>query len=111
MVSKSLKFGPKWQFLCFKPVLSAIFVNIATVKFKPMPKFYLSAILQKYQSKEISEKQFSLLGSRRGQNSPLMHVPTYYFVKIRSDERFVKFKITQCFKEMLVSIFFTTKEA
>ena len=26
MVSKSLKFGPKWQFLCFKPILSAFFL-------------------------------------------------------------------------------------
>ena len=28
----SLKFGPKWQFLYFKPILAAIFVTIATVK-------------------------------------------------------------------------------
>ena len=28
------KFGPKWQFLCSKPILSAIFVTIAMVKFK-----------------------------------------------------------------------------
>ena len=27
-------FGPKWQILCLKPILSAIFVTIATVKFK-----------------------------------------------------------------------------
>ena len=31
---KSLKFGPKWQFLYFKPNLSSIFVTIPTVKFK-----------------------------------------------------------------------------
>ena len=31
---EGLKFGPKWQFLCFKPILLAIFVTIATVKFK-----------------------------------------------------------------------------
>ena len=31
---KSLKFGPKWQYLYFKPILSAIFVTIATVKLK-----------------------------------------------------------------------------
>ena len=29
-VSKSLKFGLKWQFLYFKPILSAILVSIAT---------------------------------------------------------------------------------
>ena len=33
-VSKSLKFGPKWQFLYFKPTLLAIFVTIAMVKLK-----------------------------------------------------------------------------
>ena len=30
----------------FMPILSAIFVAIATIKFKTMPKFYTSAILQ-----------------------------------------------------------------
>ena len=34
MVSKSLKFGLKWQFLYFKPILSAILVTIATGKSK-----------------------------------------------------------------------------
>ena len=33
-VSKSLKFGLKWQFLYFKPILSAILVTIATGKSK-----------------------------------------------------------------------------
>ena len=33
-VSKSLKFGQKWQFLYLMPILSAIFVTIAKVKFK-----------------------------------------------------------------------------
>ena len=33
-VSKSLKFGQKWQFRYFMPILSVIFVTIATVKFK-----------------------------------------------------------------------------
>ena len=33
-VSKSLKFGLKWQFLYFKPILSAILVTIATGKVK-----------------------------------------------------------------------------
>ena len=33
-VSKSLKFGLKWQFLFFKPILSAILVTIATGKSK-----------------------------------------------------------------------------
>ena len=34
LVSKSLKFGLKWQFLYFKPILSAILVTIATGKSK-----------------------------------------------------------------------------
>ena len=33
-VSKSLKFGLKWEFLYFKPILSAILVTIATGKSK-----------------------------------------------------------------------------
>ena len=33
-VSKSLKFGIKWQFLYFKPILSPILVTIATGKSK-----------------------------------------------------------------------------
>ena len=44
-VSKSLKFGLKWQFLCFKPILSAILVTIATSIVKQMPEFYTWAIL------------------------------------------------------------------
>ena len=59
-VSKSFKFGPKWQFLCFKPILTAIFGTIATVKFVKMPKFYTSVILLINKSKEIGEKQFSV---------------------------------------------------
>ena len=42
-----------------------------------MPKFYTSVILLINQSKEICEKQFSVFGSKGGQNSPLMHVPLY----------------------------------
>ena len=33
-VSSSLTSGQKWQFLCFKPILSAILVTIATGKSK-----------------------------------------------------------------------------
>ena len=33
-VSKSLKFGLKWQFLYFEPILLAILVTIATDKVK-----------------------------------------------------------------------------
>ena len=33
-VSKSLKFGLKWQFLFFKPILSAVLATIATGKSK-----------------------------------------------------------------------------
>ena len=48
----------------FEPILSAIFVTIATVKFRSMPKFYTSVILLVNQSKEIGEKQFSVFVSR-----------------------------------------------
>ena len=40
-VSKALKFGPKWQFLYFKPILLANFVTITTAKFKEMQNFTL----------------------------------------------------------------------
>ena len=36
-----------------------------------MPKLYISVILLINQSKEICEKQFSVLGSKGGQISPL----------------------------------------
>ena len=46
MVSKSLKFGLKWQFLYLKPILSAILVTLATGKSKKKePEFYTWAIL------------------------------------------------------------------
>ena len=57
MVSQSLKFGPKWQCLYFKPILSAIFVTIATVKVKYMPDIYTWIILLINQSDEIGENQ------------------------------------------------------
>ena len=59
------------------PILSAIFVTIAMVKFEEMPKFYTSVILLINQSKEICEKQFSVFGSKGGQISPLMHIPLF----------------------------------
>ena len=74
---QKLKIWSKMQFLYFRPILSAIFVTIATVKFKYMPKFYTSVILPINRSKEIGEKQFSVLGSKGGQISPLMHVPLW----------------------------------
>ena len=40
-----------------------------------MPEFYTWVVLLIYQSEEIGEKQFSDLGFRGGQISPLMHVP------------------------------------
>ena len=40
-----------------------------------MPEFYTWAILLINQQDKIGEKQVSVLGSRGGQNSPLMHVP------------------------------------
>ena len=39
-----------------------------------MPEFYTLVILLINQSEEIGEKQLSVFGSRRGQNSPLLHV-------------------------------------
>ena len=44
-VSKSLKFGLKWPFLDFKPILLAILVTIATGKRKKMQEFYTWTIL------------------------------------------------------------------
>ena len=84
MVSKSLKFGLKWQFLYFKPILSVILVTIATGKSKKMPEFYTWAILLINQKDEIGNKQLSVFGSREGQNSPLMHVPlsSYFLIKV-----------------------------
>ena len=71
-VSKSLKFGPKWQLLYFKLILSAIFVTIAPINWN---EFYTTVILLINQLKEIGEKQLSVFGSRGGQISPLMHIP------------------------------------
>ena len=59
------------------PILSAIFVTIATVKLKKMSEFYTSAILLINESKEICEKQISVFCSKGGHFSPLMHVPLY----------------------------------
>ena len=56
---------------CFKPIFSAIFVIVATVKFKLMPKFYISVILLINQSKEIGERQFLVFGSRGAKIAPL----------------------------------------
>ena len=42
-----------------------------------MPKFYTSVNLLINQSKQTCEKQFSVLGSKGGHFSPLMHVPLY----------------------------------
>ena len=70
----SFKFGSKWQFLYFKPFLSAMFVTIATVKVKLMSDFYTWVVLRMNQSEENGEKQLSDFGSRGGQISPLMHI-------------------------------------
>ena len=48
-----LKFGPKWQFLMFKPILVAIFVTIATLKVKQIPEFYTRIILLIKQKKLV----------------------------------------------------------
>ena len=76
MVSKSLKFDLKWQFLFFKPILSAIIVTIATANLNKCQIFTLQYLLIN-QSKKKGEKQFSVFGSRGGQISPLMHVPLW----------------------------------
>ena len=51
---------PKWIFLYFKPILVAIFVTIATVKFCTL------AILLTNQLEEIGEKQLSVFYFRGG---------------------------------------------
>ena len=71
----------------FKPILSAIFVTIATVKFELMPKFYTSVIILINQRKEIGEKQFSVFGSRGGQISPLTYIPLSILSNFRSISR------------------------
>ena len=69
-ILKSLKFGPKWQFLYSKPILLVIFVTIATVEFKEIPKLHTSVILLINQSEEIGEKQFSVFGPKGAKLSP-----------------------------------------
>ena len=52
------------------PILSAIFVTIATVKGKLMPEFYTWTILLIYQLVEIGEKQLSFFWLQMGPNAP-----------------------------------------
>ena len=40
-----LKFGPKWSFSYFQPILAAIFVTIATVKVESIRELYTLAIV------------------------------------------------------------------
>ena len=47
-----------------------------------MPKVYPSVILLINQLKETGEKQFSVFGSRGGQNSPQMHVPLCFLMHL-----------------------------
>ena len=54
----------------FYAILSSIFVTIARVKFKQMPKFYISFIFLVNQSKEIGVKHVLVFGSRGGQLAP-----------------------------------------
>ena len=75
-VSKSLKFGLKWQFLYFKPILLAILVTIATGKSKTNAKIlHLGYSSNKTNKMKLVKSNFSVFGSRGGQNSPLMHIP------------------------------------
>ena len=60
-----------------------------------MRKFYTSVILLINQSKEIGEKQFSVFGSRGGQNSPLMHVPLYIYLSIKATNKIYIFLTPQ----------------
>ena len=46
------------------PILSAIFVTIATVKFKLLTKIYTSAILLINESKKNCEKQISVFAPK-----------------------------------------------
>ena len=52
--------------------LSAIFVTMATLKFNKMPKFYTSVILLINQSKELCEKQISVLALEGAKLVPLL---------------------------------------
>ena len=65
------------DFIYFKPVLTAIFVTIATIKFKLMQDFYTWAIVLINQKEEIGEKQLLVFGIIGGQNRHLMHVDLY----------------------------------
>ena len=46
-----------------------------------MPEFYTWAILLINQSDEIGEKQLSVFGSKGGQNSLLMHIPLWEYLR------------------------------
>ena len=74
IVSKSLKFSPKSQFLYFKPILVAIFVTIVMVKVKSMPEFYALVILLINQLGDFGEQQLSVIGTRGAHICYLMHL-------------------------------------
>ena len=60
-----LKFAPKWSFSYFQPILSAIFVTIATVKVESIPDFYTLAIVLINYPEETFEEQllfFDIIG-------------------------------------------------
>ena len=72
-VSLRLIFGQKWHFLCFKPILSVIFVTIATESYINARLLYLGYSSYK-PIKETGEKRLSVFGFRGGQNNLLLHV-------------------------------------
>ena len=61
--------GPKWQFLYFKPILSTIFVTIATICQNLLLCYFLIN-----ESEKKVKSNFRFFGSRRGQITYLMHV-------------------------------------
>ena len=60
------------------------FVTIAKVKDKSIPEFYTLAIALIIFLKETTEKQLLFFYLKGGQNSLLMHVPLYAYVRFDS---------------------------
>ena len=91
-VSKSLKFDLKWQFLYFKPILSAILVTIATGKSKINARILHLGCSSNKPIRMKLVKSNSVFGSRWGQNSPLMHVPLSHFTNSQWVKNWYKFE-------------------
>ena len=82
-VSKSLNFGPNWQFLYFKHISSAFFVTIATVKVRKKPGYYTWVILLINPLDGIMKHNFQFLAQNGAKFCPLMHVALYFAQRCR----------------------------